>query len=114
MAILLAALAPSLSHAVAAAGKAASGWTEICSIGGSRFVRAGDGPASSGPGEKSLHVEHCPFCTDHAGAPGPLSAPALTLPVIDGIALLPALYHRAAHPPPVWSGAQSRAPPSHC
>jgi hypothetical protein len=87
-AILLAALAPSISHAMAGAGST-SAWIEICSIAGTRFVPADDG-----------------------GSPGLPSNPLLTLPVIDGKPVLPSLYYQASRPLFAWASAQSRAPPA--
>jgi hypothetical protein len=112
-AILLAALAPSISHAMAGAG-ATSAWIEICSIAGTRFVQADDGDKTAAPGsiEQSLHVDHCPFCSAHAGSPGLPSNPLLTLPVVDGRPVLPSLYYQASRPLFAWASAQSRAPPA--
>ncbi|MDC8757192.1 DUF2946 domain-containing protein [Janthinobacterium fluminis] len=113
-AILLAALAPSISHAIAA-DDSSSAWIEICSIAGTRFVQADsdDGqPLSPASIEQSLHFDHCPFCSAHGGAPGLPSSPMVTLPVLAGKPVLPPLYYQASRPLFVWASAQSRAPPA--
>ncbi|WP_230492367.1 MULTISPECIES: DUF2946 domain-containing protein [unclassified Janthinobacterium] len=112
-AILLAALAPSISQAVAnAKQESGSGWAEICSVAGIRFVQldaAGDDGKSAG---KAMQMEHCAFCSTHAGSVGlPPTSPVLPLPVASGTAIFPALYYQSPSPLFIWSTAQSRAPP---
>ncbi|HAT29329.1 MAG TPA: DUF2946 domain-containing protein [Janthinobacterium sp.] len=116
-AILLAALAPSISHAIAAGKNAGSGWIEICSAAGSKFVSADQtlnsaSSTSSAPAEKSLHFDHCPFCSTHGGPSAPPPAVALSVPAVSGKAILPSLYYQAPRPLHVWASAQSRAPPA--
>lgn len=116
-AILLAALAPSISQAVAnAKQESGSGWAEICSVAGIRFVQlvqADDGAADGKSGGKAMQMEHCAFCSTHAGSVGlPPASPVLPLLVASGTAIFPALYYRSPAPLFIWSAAQSRAPPS--
>ena len=82
-AILLAALAPSISQAVAnAKQESGSGWAEICSVAGIRFVQVDDGAADEKSGAKAMQMEHCAFCSTHAGSVGlPPASPVLPLPV---------------------------------
>ncbi|MGK5077674.1 DUF2946 domain-containing protein [Janthinobacterium sp. HLX7-2] len=116
-AILLAALAPSISQAIAnAKQESGSGWAEICSVAGIRFVQvvqvddvAKEGSKSGG---KSMQMEHCAFCSTHAGSVGLPPSPVLPLPVASGTAILPALYYQSPAPLFIWSTAQSRAPPA--
>jgi hypothetical protein len=122
LAILLAAFAPSISHARAAAHGAA--WTEICSTDGARMVRidAGQdggqvggqdaGPAAGGAGIDTSHLDHCPFCTTHGGAPLALPGAEMTLPAFSGQFARPFLFYHAPRPLPIWTAAQPRAPPS--
>ena len=115
-AILLAALAPSISQAVAnAKQQSGSGWAEICSVAGIRFVQVvEDGTTEDGKSAgKAMQMEHCTFCSTHAGSVGlPPTSPALPLPVISGTAIFPALYYQSPAPLFIWSTAQSRAPPA--
>ncbi|WP_402720297.1 DUF2946 domain-containing protein [Janthinobacterium rivuli] len=117
-AILLAALAPSISQAVAnAKQESGSGWAEICSVAGIRFVQLvqadDDGPADGKSGGKAMQMEHCAFCSTHAGSVGlPPTSPVLPLPVASGTAIFPALYYQSPSPLFIWSTAQSRAPPA--
>ena len=114
-AILLAALAPSISQAVAnAKQESGSGWAEICSVAGIRFVQVDDdGAADEKSGGKAMQMEHCAFCSTHAGSVGlPPTSPVLPLLVASGTAIFPALYYQSPSPLFIWSTAQSRAPPS--
>jgi hypothetical protein len=111
-AILLAALAPSISHAVAAAQGVPNGWMEICTVEGAKLVQIADGqPAKPAPGNKAAHLEHCPFCLNHAVSPGLLSVFDFTIPVVESSAVLPLLFYQASHPLFAWTAAQPRAPP---
>ena len=112
-AILLAALAPSISQAVAnAKQESGSGWAEICSVAGIRFVQVDDGAADGKSDGKAMQMEHCAFCSTHAGSVGlPPTSPVLPLPVASGTAIFPALYYQSPSPLFIWSTAQSRAPP---
>lgn len=115
-AILLAALAPSISQAVAnAKQQSGSGWAEICSVAGIRFVQVvEDGTTEDGKSAgKAMQMEHCAFCSTHAGSVGlPPTSPVLPLPVASGTAIFPALYYQSPAPLFIWSTAQSRAPPA--
>lgn len=113
-AILLAALAPSISQAVAnAKQESGSGWAEICSVAGIRFVQVDDGAADGKSGGKAMQMEHCAFCSTHAGSVGlPPANPVLPLALSSGTAIFPALYYQSPAPLFIWSAAQSRAPPS--
>jgi hypothetical protein len=114
-AILLAALAPSISQAIAnAKQQSGSGWAEICSVAGIRFVQVDDSTSDGGKSDgKAMQMEHCAFCSTHAGSVGlPPTTPVLLLPVASGTAIFPALYYQSPAPLFIWSTAQSRAPPA--
>ena len=73
-AILLNALAPTLSQALTLATGQATGWTQICSLAGLRWVsaerdRSGTQDSSSVPAGQT-GAEQCPFCAVHAGSSG--------------------------------------------
>eukprot|EP01133_Synstelium_polycarpum_P018852 gene18852-22552_t len=113
-AILLAALAPSISQAVAnAKQESGSGWAEICSVAGIRFVQVAAGATDDGKSAgKAMQMEHCAFCSTHAGSVGLPPSPIMPLPVASGTAIFPALYYQSPAPLFIWSTAQSRAPPA--
>lgn len=113
LAILFAALAPTLAHAVLASP--GQSWAEVCSVSGARMVQVGgdQGNMADPLSKQSLHVEHCPFCATHAGAfalPGGGRALSFALPATPQ--RHPTLFLQAPHPLPVWTTAQSRAPPA--
>nr|WP_242481095.1 DUF2946 domain-containing protein [Rubrivivax gelatinosus] len=108
-ALLLAALAPSISHAVQSSR--GIGWVEICSAQGSRWIQATADQEPETPARLQA-LEHCPYCS--------LLAPALGLPPDDAPALIsaghgvlpaPALL-RAPRTLFVWRSALARAPPA--
>lgn len=111
-AILLAALAPAVSHAMAAVNGGAS-WVEVCTATGPALVKvsAKQSPVKDAPTGVS-HLEHCPFCGTHAGSAGLIPHAIATLAVESSPALLPELYYRAPRPLFVWAAGQPRAPPA--
>ena len=113
-ALLLAALAPSISQAVAnAKQESGSGWAEICSVAGIRFVQVDAGATDDGKSAgKAMQMEHCAFCSTHAGSVGLPPSPIMPLPVASGTAIFPALYYQSPAQLFIWSTAQSRAPPA--
>ncbi|MBF8178141.1 MULTISPECIES: DUF2946 domain-containing protein [Oxalobacteraceae] len=113
-AILLASLAPSISHAVAAAKGAPNAWVEICTVDGSKMMMVDQDQNSQAPkpAERAIHFEHCAFCMTHAGSVG-LPPPAdFVMPVVSGDHVLPPLYYQASRPLFAWAVAQPRAPPA--
>jgi hypothetical protein len=114
LAILLAALAPSISHALAAAKGSDFSWMEICSTTGAKFVKVTDSQnpvKSSTPAEKAMHSEHCPFCLTHAGSFGLPPTAAFAFPVVSVPPAFPSLFYQSPRPLFIWAAAQSRAPP---
>ena len=114
MMILLASLAPSISHALSAAKETAGFFGEICSVDGAKFIKLGDSPDSktSTPAQKNLHFEHCPFCSPHAGSIGLPPSAGFQLPLLSGHSLQPTLFYQSPRPLFVWASAHSRAPPA--
>lgn len=110
--ILFAALAPSISHAVAATR--GQTWAEICSVAGAKLVQvSSDESGVAGPVTKeALHLEHCPFCATHAGAFALLPGAGVAIPLVDTQQTHPSLFFQSPHPLPIWTTAQSRAPPA--
>jgi hypothetical protein len=109
-AILLAALAPTVSHAMAAlhgAGK----WVEVCTATGPAVIKVASGETPAPVKDGASHFEHCPFCAAHAGA-APLSPATTALSVADGRPVLPELFYRAPRPLFTWAASQPRGPPA--
>lgn len=107
-AILWAALAPSLAHALGTA-KTPS-WKEVCSVDGAKKLQD-DADGSGDPAAPAHVFEHCPFCSLHL--------PALGMPPIAEVDVLdlrlrdevPLAFFVAPRTPHAWISAQPRAPP---
>lgn len=110
-AVLMAALAPAVSHALGA-GSSAS-WVQVCSALGSKWVEPGSGAGdtSSVPGSGNL-LEQCPYCALQAGAMavGPVSAGPFT-PLALGHES-PVVRLAAPRPAHGWRTPQPRGPPA--
>jgi hypothetical protein len=111
LALLFAALAPAISKAMAR--QSGQVWTEMCSASGTRMVKIdlGQNDAADLGAHPSSHFEHCPFCANDSA---PLALPpgaSLTLPLLETEERRPPLFFQSAHPLPIWTSAQSRAPP---
>ena len=111
-AMLFAALAPSISHALSASR--GETWTEICSVGGTKLIKVIDGAVvTADPAEQhASHLKHCPFCAVHADSYALPPGAALSIPLLETADVVPFLFLRSPRPLPVWTGAQPRAPPA--
>ena len=113
-AMLLNALAPSVSHAVTARSSTpASPMMEICTMNGVQSVASLHGQSErdhSGPG-KAGFGEHCPFCLPHGCSTGlpPSGLPAL--PLVAGHDAFPQLFYHAPYRLFAWTAANPRGPP---
>jgi len=114
-AILLAALAPTVSRILAATCDAPLARAEICATHGDEMAQEEDHSAhhSSAPAGKELHFDHCPFCATHAGSFGLAPVDALPLPEASGAPMLPPLFYQSPRPLFAWATPQPRAPPAH-
>ena len=124
-AVLLASLAPSISHALAAGG-----WTgylndtELCADEEEHLAEQAahvhqhdmhashEAPTSQSSADHALHFEHCPFCFTHAGSFGTAPSAEFVTPLLTGSAVLPLLFFRSPHPLFSWAAPQARAPPA--
>lgn len=109
VAILLAALAPALSHALASATGAQ--WVEICTAQGSKWIQVGEDGSESGTPASAHVLDHCPHCTLHApnlGLPPVQHLAQLPLPLSHEVPLAFLSAPRTLH---AWVSAQPRAPP---
>lgn len=113
-AILMASLAPSISHAVAAGKSQPNAWMEICTVMGSKMVALdiSQDMQTPAPVESMAHLEHCPFCLNHAVSVGLPPPPDFVMPVISGDHVLPSLFYQSSRPLFAWAVAQPRAPPA--
>lgn len=108
LAILLASLAPSLSHAL---GRAQAGsWNEICTAQGSKWIAEKSDGSPSAP--TASHVfEHCAFCSVHAPGLGLPPTPELRPLPIEGHGEFPPAFYAAPRTLHAWVSARPRAPP---
>jgi len=112
LAIMLSALAPSVSFAISSQDATTSSGFFVCSS-----VKLPDqlsdaqNTSSSQTQDQIKHTEHCPFCMTHAGsfALPPTLAPVLPVQVQQS--LVPSLFYESHSPLFVWASVQSRAPP---
>lgn len=110
VAVLMASLAPALSQAWQAIGpaEARSGWAEVCSALGTRWVRTDEG--STAPAPAGDPMAHCPYCAWHAPwIDGPASR--FSLPPLARSSEQPLTQPRGIRPRTAWPSAQARAPP---
>jgi hypothetical protein len=117
-AVLMNALAPSISHAMAAAGAVPATW-EICRT---------DGNALAAPGQPDLVVvgalakkitqtkiaamEDCGYCLPHGGSVALMPSTITGLGLMGGHALRPFLFYRAPQPLLALTAAPPRGPPA--
>jgi hypothetical protein len=110
LAVLMAALAPSISHAIGLTMPPS--WAEICSTAGKKLVPIdGDDMAQSRTPGAMNHLEHCPYCSLHLDAVAlPPVPPEVALPLVLAYEV-PAAFLHADRTLSVWASAQARAPP---
>lgn len=110
LAILMAALAPSISHALSA--KNGASWIEVCTSVGAKWVLPDGSLKDQAPVSGDVHpVEHCPYCSLHANAMAIPAAPVVPAPAIFSSDLLPTAFLVAPRTLYAWVSAQPRAPP---
>ncbi|MDT9001067.1 DUF2946 domain-containing protein [Paucibacter sp. APW11] len=116
LAILLAALAPALSHALQR--DVPGGWTEICTVTGAKLVKTVDARADTADAgqpasdDAGLHgLKHCPYCATHSTALGLPPAAGASPLLLSGGAEVPELFLLAPRTLFAWASAQPRAPP---
>ena len=109
LAFLMAALAPSISHAL---GKNGTLLVDVCSSVGAKWVPPVGNSTDQVPAQGDLHsVEPCPYCSLHASFLAAPPTPVVLVRECSHYALLP-----NGNPVPprtlyAWSSAQPRAPP---
>jgi hypothetical protein len=110
-AMLLAALAPAITHALAAANDQHVLWTAVCTADGARLVPVPTDPAGVPVAPKSHQVDHCPFCAPHAPGAALPPSPVPAVPAAFASDPVPVLFLLAPRPLFAWAAAQPRAPP---
>jgi hypothetical protein len=110
LAVLMAALAPLVSHALAA--QSGASWIDICRSGQTKWVQADGSASDKAPASGDAHpFEHCPYCSLHAHADALPAAP-VTLSLVPSLfATIPTAFLSAPRTPHAWLSAQPRAPP---
>ncbi|WP_338758821.1 DUF2946 domain-containing protein [Massilia sp. METH4] len=127
-AILLNALAPAVSHALAASPVRGHAW-EICLNDGTRLAGYGEldeatfraltdranpmppGFASHDMSDAAAMAD-CGYCLPHAGSVGLPPPAGFIVPAATAAAERPYLYYHAPRPLQAWAGAQPRGPPA--
>ncbi|WP_176256873.1 DUF2946 domain-containing protein [Derxia lacustris] len=115
LAMLMAALAPTVSRWLAAQAEAPL-LVEVCRADGSRsepvWLRAAPAEADhSHDSHGALQLDHCGYCVNPAGGHG-LLPPAPVFALFGPAShALPALFLHSAQPLPIWRSANPRAPP---
>lgn len=118
-AILLNALAPSVSHAIAFVSGQPSSW-EICRSDGTRLTLApvattlAQPPAAGREPQKQrvIKLDDCGYCATHAGSFGLPPAGAVSVGLFDLPRVQPLLFYRSPSPLTAWSAARPRGPPA--
>lgn len=105
LAVLMSALAPSISHALAKGGSVS--WVEVCTDRGSKWIDPSSGEEAPSPGATS---DLCPYCVFHAEAAivGPVST---QVPFVAQARYVPPAFLRAPRVAHAWRAPHSRAPP---
>jgi hypothetical protein len=104
LAILFSALAPTVSHAVAA--YAPEDALAMCTVNG--YKQLDD---SKAPGSIKHGMEHCAFCTIHGGGDALPAVPSVALAIAAGRDVYPPLFYAAPRSQHAWSASNPRAPP---
>lgn len=71
-------------------------------------------PAKRGQGQDmpAAGMKHCAFCATHATPAAPPPSVPVLVALLDGHDAYPSSDYLSPSPPPVWSGARPRGPPS--
>ena len=106
VAVLLSALMPAISHALAP-DRAAVLLAEICSPAGAR-IAGDDGKA---PAKKAMNMEDCSYCRLQFDTPTLPSVPQAPI-LADIVEQHPPLYYQSPAPLFSWISANPRGPPA--
>jgi hypothetical protein len=110
VALLAAALMPSLSHALGSAGRGDA--VLICTAQGMVWVQNGGADDGKQIGGQSGPLDHCPYCSLSSQLPALAAGNLAWAPPAGLFEAYPERFYRAARTPQAWCSAQPRAPPS--
>jgi hypothetical protein len=111
-AMLLAALAPSLTHAISSWNGNPDGWQQICTSQGEKLVSVSGTSGAPAQGDSAGQTDHCAYCLlDPADIGPPLQAKQVVIEP-DGVRLLAAGESFPSRHRLLWSSPHSRAPPA--
>ncbi len=110
-AVLLAALAPTISHAVAASSGEKTPWVQICDGVNIKWMQVDADGKPIPRSQAASHFDHCPFCLNHAGEIGVMQNPLLLFALRIERESYPDRFYQSPRPLFIWASAQSRAPP---
>ncbi|KQQ36300.1 hypothetical protein ASF61_08990 [Duganella sp. Leaf126] len=111
--MLMTALMPTLSRALAPVRSVGPMWLEICSAVGTRYLEV-NAPDSHNPDHTDKRagvMNDCPYCRVHADLPALPPSPLL-LPQSVILPERPALFYQAPTPLYAWVIANPRGPPA--
>jgi Protein of unknown function (DUF2946) len=108
-AILMSALAPSISQALAINDPSKSFDSEICSVTGSKLIHIVSADDQSK--DHQFFAEHCPYCAVQPHYLPPLKSD-LNFYLSQGNTFFPQIYYQSPKPLFSWLTLPSRAPPS--
>jgi hypothetical protein len=109
LAFLMAALAPSISHAL---GKNGTFLIDVCSSVVAKWVQPVANSTDQVPAQGDLHsIEPCPYCSLHASFLAIPVSPVVLLRACSHYALLSNGHPAAPRTLYAWASAQPRAPP---
>lgn len=109
LALVLAALAPTLAQAVVTASDR-SDWVQVCSATGMAWIKADHAAGDTESAPLADMGLQCPWCSLHSPTTG--LPPAVTSGVAAAVAApLPGGFMAAAPPVGMWTAAPARAPP---
>ena len=113
LAILLNALAPAISHAMAAANGKSAPWAQICTTSGTKFIALDLALKSDQKQDENaaMNMDHCAYCVTHAGSFGMTASNEFVVYAPNLSYDLPQLFYHAPRPLFVWAAANPRAPP---
>jgi len=108
-AMLMAALAPTISHAMRSGGSDV--WFEVCTAVGAKWVTAAKANLDdTAPGTPAM-LDDCPYCILHGHSAALPNAPVAVLAASALQFAVPQLFLHATHTLHAWVTAQPRAPP---
>lgn len=113
-AVLMNALAPAISHAMAARANVPATW-ELCGADGSIAIHAGllaEQLADKAAGHEAGMMADCGYCVPHGGSFALMPPAAAGFGLLDGHVLRPFLFYRAPQPLLALAAAPPRGPPA--